>query len=153
MTMRIHAVAGLLVAVACQPSESVDELAPATLEDSDPSPGRVEVELRAAPARWAFLPGKPADVWAYRDGVADAEASVPGHELLVIGHDGGLLVQPYVTETLLVTPGERYDVLTRVRPGRVGYHSQAHAFGRSLPAPQPLAPQLRPRSSAGLGHG
>jgi FtsP/CotA-like multicopper oxidase with cupredoxin domain len=76
---RIQAIAVLLVAVACQPSADDVDLGPATLEDVDPSPGRVEVELRAAPARWDFLPGKPADVWAYHDGAAsDAEGSVPG---------------------------------------------------------------------------
>ena len=36
---------------------------------------------------------------------------IPGASLLVIGSDGGLLPEPYATETLLVTPGERYDVL------------------------------------------
>jgi FtsP/CotA-like multicopper oxidase with cupredoxin domain len=36
---------------------------------------------------------------------------IPGAVFLVIAGDGGLLPQPYPTETLLVTPGERYDVL------------------------------------------
>lgn len=36
---------------------------------------------------------------------------IPGAELLVIASDGGLLPEPYATRTLLVTPGERYDVL------------------------------------------
>jgi len=36
---------------------------------------------------------------------------IPGARFLVIGSDGGLLAQPYEAETLLVTPGERYDVL------------------------------------------
>jgi FtsP/CotA-like multicopper oxidase with cupredoxin domain len=36
---------------------------------------------------------------------------IPGAEFLVIASDGGLLPQPYTTKTLLVTPGERYDVL------------------------------------------
>jgi FtsP/CotA-like multicopper oxidase with cupredoxin domain len=36
---------------------------------------------------------------------------IPGASLLVIGSDGGLLPQPYKAETLLITPGERYDVL------------------------------------------
>jgi FtsP/CotA-like multicopper oxidase with cupredoxin domain len=31
--------------------------------------------------------------------------------MLVIGSDGGLLPAPYQAETLLITPGERYDVL------------------------------------------
>lgn len=36
---------------------------------------------------------------------------VPGRELLVIGTDGGLFPTPYRAETLLVAPGERYEVL------------------------------------------
>ena len=36
---------------------------------------------------------------------------IPGLGFLVIGSDGGLLAQPYSTDTLLITPGERYDVL------------------------------------------
>jgi FtsP/CotA-like multicopper oxidase with cupredoxin domain len=34
-----------------------------------------------------------------------------GHSFLVIGWDGGLIPEPYSTETLLITPGERYEVL------------------------------------------
>jgi FtsP/CotA-like multicopper oxidase with cupredoxin domain len=34
-----------------------------------------------------------------------------GHSFTVIAWDGGLLPQPYSTETLLITPGERYEVL------------------------------------------
>lgn len=37
--------------------------------------------------------------------------TIPGHRFLVIASDGGLLPRPYETDTLLVTPGERYDVL------------------------------------------
>lgn len=39
---------------------------------------------------------------------------LPGATFLVIGWDGGLLPAPYQTETLLVAPGERYDVLVEV---------------------------------------
>jgi FtsP/CotA-like multicopper oxidase with cupredoxin domain len=73
------AVRGLLAATACGTSVGDDpDLGPAVLPDLDPAPGRVEVELRAAPARWEFLPGKPAEVWAYHDGASDAAASIPG---------------------------------------------------------------------------
>ena len=34
-----------------------------------------------------------------------------GHRWRVIGHDGGLLAQPYDAERVLVAPGERYDLL------------------------------------------
>lgn len=36
---------------------------------------------------------------------------LPGHLWRVIGTDGGLLPKPYDTERLLVSPGERYDVM------------------------------------------
>ncbi len=36
---------------------------------------------------------------------------IPGTRFFVIGTDGGLLPTPYWTETLLIVPGERYDVL------------------------------------------
>jgi FtsP/CotA-like multicopper oxidase with cupredoxin domain len=36
---------------------------------------------------------------------------VPGRKLRVIGTDGGLLPVPYDVETLVMAPGERYDVM------------------------------------------
>jgi FtsP/CotA-like multicopper oxidase with cupredoxin domain len=36
---------------------------------------------------------------------------LPGVRFLVVGNDGGLLPEPFSTDTLLVVPGERYDVL------------------------------------------
>ena len=44
---------------------------------------------------------------------------LPGHQFRVIGWDGGLLAEPYTTDTLLVTPGERFDLLVELR-GTVG---------------------------------
>jgi FtsP/CotA-like multicopper oxidase with cupredoxin domain len=37
--------------------------------------------------------------------------TLPGHTFLVIGHDGGLLPANYRVDKLLITPGERYEVL------------------------------------------
>ncbi len=37
-----------------------------------------------------------------------------GHTFLVIGWDGGILREPYETDTLLLTPGERYEVLVEL---------------------------------------
>lgn len=37
--------------------------------------------------------------------------SLPGHPFLVIGWDGGIIPAPYSTETLLIAPGERYEVI------------------------------------------
>ncbi len=37
--------------------------------------------------------------------------SLPGAQLLVIGWDGGLIPEPYPVESLLIAPGERYELL------------------------------------------
>mgnify|MGYP001792279952 CR=1 FL=1 len=34
-----------------------------------------------------------------------------GHPFVVIGTDGGLLPASYTTDTLLIAPGERYDIV------------------------------------------
>lgn len=65
---------------ACE-GDSIEDmpLAPTSLVDQDPDPDRIEVSIIAGPASWEFLPGKPAEVWAYRDGSApEAVGSVPG---------------------------------------------------------------------------
>ncbi|HEY8943240.1 MAG TPA: multicopper oxidase family protein [Polyangiaceae bacterium] len=36
---------------------------------------------------------------------------LPGHSFRVIGWDGGLIPKPYEVDTLLITPGERYEVI------------------------------------------
>lgn len=44
---------------------------------------------------------------------------LPGHRFTVIGWDGGLLSEPYTTDTLLIVPGERYELLVEF-PDREG---------------------------------
>jgi FtsP/CotA-like multicopper oxidase with cupredoxin domain len=44
---------------------------------------------------------------------------LPGHPFLVVGWDGGLIPRPYEVETLLIAPGERYEVLVEPQ-GRAG---------------------------------
>jgi len=39
---------------------------------------------------------------------------LPGRSFRVIGWDGGLVAAPYDVETLLIAPGERYDVLVEI---------------------------------------
>jgi len=39
---------------------------------------------------------------------------LPGHKLRVLGTDGGHFAKPRDVDTLLVSPGERYDVMVRV---------------------------------------
>ncbi len=47
--------------------------------DTNPDPGITEVTMIAEPASWELLQGKPATVWAFRDGsIADGVASIPG---------------------------------------------------------------------------
>jgi len=62
-----------------EPPGLADLSEPVELTDINPDPSIVEVQLVAAPARLQYLPGKTADVWAYRDGVQPgAQGSVPG---------------------------------------------------------------------------
>jgi FtsP/CotA-like multicopper oxidase with cupredoxin domain len=65
---------------------------------------------------------------------------IPGARFLVIGSDGGLLAQPYSAETLLVTPGERYDVLVTFEgsPGAEAVLETVHYDrGHDIPDPGP----------------
>ena len=51
--------------------------------DTDPDPDAIEISVVAAPASWSYLPGKPAEVWAYHDGnAATPQGRVPGPMLL-----------------------------------------------------------------------
>jgi FtsP/CotA-like multicopper oxidase with cupredoxin domain len=63
-----------------------------------------------------------------------------GHTFLVVGWDGGLLPRPYETDTLLISPGERYEVLVRLE-GAVGsslaLETVHHDRGHQLPDPGP----------------
>jgi FtsP/CotA-like multicopper oxidase with cupredoxin domain len=43
--------------------------------------------------------------------------TLPGTRLLVIGWDGGLVTEPYEVDTLLIAPGERYEVLVEPKAG------------------------------------
>jgi FtsP/CotA-like multicopper oxidase with cupredoxin domain len=83
---------------------------------------------------------------------------IPGARFTVIGSDGGLLARPYETETLLVTPGERYDVLVTFAAGagaatvlETVHYDRGHdipdpgprellrvAIGETAPPPPPL---------------
>lgn len=58
---------------------------------------------------------------------------LPGHSFHVIGTDGGRIEAPYDTDRLLLTPGERYDVLVRGvgEPGdEVGLYAKAYNRGQ-----------------------
>lgn len=67
--------------------------------------------------------------------------SVPGHQLRVIGWDGGRLPESYVVDTLLVVPGERYDVLVDLSdaPGSVvALQTVYYDRGHDIPDQGPL---------------
>ncbi len=67
--------------------------------------------------------------------------ALEGHTLLVIGWDGGLLVEPYTTDTLLIAPGERYEVLVELRGARGGtiaLQTLHYDRGHDIPDPGPL---------------
>lgn len=66
--------------------------------------------------------------------------SLPGHLWRVIGTDGGLIPRPYDTERLLISPGERYDVMV-VAEGAPGAeltltnqpYERGHDTGKAAP--------------------
>jgi len=67
--------------------------------------------------------------------------SLPGHTFLVIGWDGGLLEAPYRAGTLLIAPGERYDVLVEFSdaPGTtIALQTLHYDRGHHIPDPGPL---------------
>lgn len=80
--------------------------------------------------------------------------SLPGRELRVIGWDGGLVPEPYSVEALLVTPGERYDVLVSVpnTPGSVTLQTVYYDRGHDIPDQGPVdLLELAVGSSTGSG--
>jgi FtsP/CotA-like multicopper oxidase with cupredoxin domain len=66
---------------------------------------------------------------------------LPGHALRVIGWDGGLVETPYETTTLLIAPGERYDVLVELT-GSEGDALELRTLhydrGHNIPDPGPI---------------
>jgi FtsP/CotA-like multicopper oxidase with cupredoxin domain len=70
--------------------------------------------------------------------------ALPGYSWRVIGTDGGLVPEPYDTDRLLLSPGERYDVMLVVRgaPGeRVTLMNEPYERGHDTgdDAPLPVA--------------
>jgi FtsP/CotA-like multicopper oxidase with cupredoxin domain len=63
---------------------------------------------------------------------------LPGHTFRVIGWDGGLLETPYETRTLLIAPGERYDVLVELGTDDVELRTLHHDRGHNIPDPGPV---------------
>ena len=66
---------------------------------------------------------------------------LPGHDLTVIGWDGGLIPEPYAVETLLIAPGERYEVLvelTEPAGSELTLETVHYDRGHDIPDPGPL---------------
>ncbi len=66
---------------------------------------------------------------------------IPGQTLRVVGTDGGLVPKPYDVETLLMSPGERYDVMfvANAEPGTelpliTEPYERGHESGKRAPA-------------------
>ena len=91
-SVRFVALLAVLAAAACSsraaPTDApsappVDAYALAVLTDTNPDPRVVEVTLAATPSQVEYLPGKTADVWAYRDAsIAGSRGTVPGPMLV-----------------------------------------------------------------------
>lgn len=65
---------------------------------------------------------------------------LPGQSLLVIGWDGGLLAQPYPTDTVLIAPGERYEVLVELKGSagdQLALETIHYDRGHNVPDPGP----------------
>ncbi|NUQ73882.1 MAG: multicopper oxidase family protein [Polyangiaceae bacterium] len=103
MQERALALPALCLAAACASPEA---LAPVSGErpadsipavDQNPHPDIVEVSLIAEAATVEYLPGRPASVWAYRDGAAPgAAARVPGP--LIEAKQGDLVIVHFRNE-------------------------------------------------------
>jgi FtsP/CotA-like multicopper oxidase with cupredoxin domain len=67
---------------------------------------------------------------------------VGNRPFLVVGWDAGLLPQPYETGRLLITPGERYEILVSFGEADVGMplalETVHHDRGHNIPDPGPL---------------
>ena len=69
------------------------------------------------------------------------KVSLPGHPFLVIAWDGGVIPEPYLTETLLISPGERYEVIVDLEgmPGdQLVLQTLHHSRSPDLPDPGTL---------------
>jgi FtsP/CotA-like multicopper oxidase with cupredoxin domain len=60
--------------------------------------------------------------------------SLASHSLRVVGTDGGLLDKPYAQSTVLLSPGERVDVLVKASNTKGYYKLQAQPYDRGAGA-------------------
>jgi FtsP/CotA-like multicopper oxidase with cupredoxin domain len=96
------------------------------------SGGRIRVK-NGARERWRFANAANARYFSLR---------LKGHKFTVVGWDGGILPEPYQVETVLIAPGERYEVLVDLKGGEgesialeTIYYFRAHGMPYVDPAP------------------
>jgi len=65
------------------------------------------------------------------------QLALPGHPFLVIAWDGGVIAEPYTTDTLLISPGERYEVIVDLPASGEGPTLQTLYYQRALDLPDP----------------
>ena len=96
--------------------------------------GLVRPEIQSAPQaeeRWRFIDAANGRYF---------KLHLPGRSFRVIAWDGGLLAEPYEAETLLIAPGERYDVLVTpvgAEGERVTLYTEHYDRGHEVPDPGP----------------
>ncbi len=92
--------------------------------------GKLDVQIGAR-ERWRFVNSANGRYFNLR---------LPGHSFMVIGWDGGILPEPYAADTLLIAPGERYEVLVDLAgtPGETLTLETIHYDrGHNIPDPGP----------------
>ncbi len=86
--------------------------------------GQVNPVLKIQPGevqRWKIVNGSNARFY---------KLSLEGHQLQVIGTEGGLLDRPYPLTSILLSPGERLDVLVRATQTAKSYRLLALPYSR-----------------------
>jgi FtsP/CotA-like multicopper oxidase with cupredoxin domain len=96
------------------------------------SGGQIEVK-NGARERWRFVNAANGRYF---------NLQLPGRSITVIGWDGGLLAEPYSVESVLIAPGERYEVLVELSgapgetiPVETIYYFRAHGLPFADPEP------------------
>ena len=162
--MRGLVAAALGLCFACGASAPLDNplLVPRDLTDINADPDVVEVRLAASPSTTEYLPGKRANVWAFRDAaIAGSQGTVPGPTLCakqgdkVIVHFTNELPEPTTihwhglrlpasmdgstSSQAKIEAGASYDYsFTVLDPGSFWFHPHVHAdvqIERGLYAP------------------
>ncbi|MGR9035655.1 MAG: multicopper oxidase family protein [Gammaproteobacteria bacterium] len=113
---------------------SLDGTAPESHTDEDFMNGKEGNTMLVNGMVNPVLPMKPGQVQRWK--IANAsnarfyKLSLANHSLYVVGTDGGLLNKPYAQSTVLLSPGERVDVLIKASSSKGYYKFQALPYNR-----------------------